>query len=229
MKKSRYWVCQPCGKVYRRYVKDVEERPCSYCKEPMVKARKYPGNIWRKHQRNVNKQLRERERNEKRYSILRTAFGSRFYVTASTRKTWRKFCQAKQRRSFIRLGNLFLEALREDVWSCPHHHGYLPNGRDCNCGGGGSVNPPKMTTMEEKGSALLGHYRRSLFQGVYSIEILWQQEDRLTTLIHEVTHYIDDMSRAEKSGVGQHTRAFFLRMADLAKQLRYELPQGALR
>jgi len=221
MRRERYWVCWTCKQIWHRH-KGEPRKSCHKCHEPMVAARKYPMALRKQVQRERERQSKERARLEKKHSVCRTAFGSRLVVSKETKAAWKALVQAKQHRSFLKRANAFVEALREDIWSCPHYHGRTAEPRDCKCSGGGVVEAP-VVVLTEGGSHILGTYNRTIMRGKY-IEIAWGQGDRLATLIHECVHYIDDMSKAEGvKGCGSHTRSFLAREKDLSHQLRYRL------
>lgn len=223
-RKQRYWVCDECPWWARR-LKAERYRGCPKCGEGMRKARKFPMKAYRKYQRQQAKERKEKERLKKRHAIPRTCFGFRLRLSPKTKQTFRALAKAKQRRSFLKRGQAFLDLLRDDVWRCPHHRGYVPDGRGCGCTGGGFVQAPTLSLADNKRPWRDGRYQAGLLAGRFGIEIEWRASNRIDTLIHEVTHYVDHMAHVPRErGIGAHSRLFKKRMADIAKQLGKPLP-----
>jgi len=225
--KTRYWVCHECSRVYHRQKGDTE-RWCPSCQQPMVAARKYPMSLWNRRQRQEDKEKKEQAKVEKHHRVPRTCYGYRLRISAKTRRAWQELAKTQQRRSFVKRANLFMQAFRDDVWTCPHGKGYREH-RDCKCTGGGMVRPPEVVLMEGSGFTL-GQYQRGILQGKYHISILWKGDHKLATFIHELGHYVDDMAKVpEKTGVGSHSRLFYARIQDIARQLKWNAKEGDLR
>lgn len=223
-RKQRYWVCDECPWWGNR-LKAERYRGCPRCGEGMRKARTFPMKAYHKYQRQRAKQRKEKERLRKKHAVPRTCFGYRLRLSTKTKRAFRELRKARQKRSFLKRGQAFLDSLRDDVWRCPHHRGYIPGGRGCGCAGGGHVNPPTLYVMTNKRPWRDGAYMGGLFARRFGIEVEWAGDDRLATLIHEVTHYVDHMADVSRErGIGAHSRPFKKRMADIAKQLRYPMP-----
>jgi len=188
----------------------------------MRKARVYPVNLRKKANRRKVAESRKRAKLFKRHSVLRTAFKSRLRISTPTKKAWKYFLTAKQRRTFIKRGQKFLDALFHDVWSCPHYKGFQPEfHRDCGCTGGGLVGAPTLRLEYLHGGD--GEYNSGITNPRgFSITIDYDRDERPSTFLHEIVHWIDALSGLKKARyVGSHSKAFFKRLEDLAEQLKY--------
>lgn len=233
MRKKRYWFCENCGNVYHRFKRDERKR-CHRCGGQCRKARKWPSRaeaLKKKWQRKTERESRARLKLRNRHSKNRTTYGSVLKISKATKVAWKNFLKAKQRRTFESRGRAFLEALEIDLWSCPHHRGRGPSRSSCGCSGGGVTGVPKLQI--DDALHFLGRYGRgfsrprSQVRYDFYIKIQWDQNCRSSTLLHEVIHWFDDLSRIEKhSSVGCHTGPFFARLNDLAKRLNFELDDG---
>ncbi len=230
MRKTRYWFCKYCGNVYHRF-KKAASKMCGRCGKACRKTRTYPKRARvikeRRHRKTV-RASRDRARLSKRHSRVRTTYGSVLKISKETKKAWKTFLTAKQRRSFESRGQKFLEALGADLWSCPHQKGQrLWSGRECGCSGGGVTGEPHLSI--DDGLDCLGRYGRGFYRTrdghkyTFYIKVRWDQKSRSSTLLHEVIHWADDLGQVRGWDFGSHTRAFYFRLEDLASRLRFEL------
>jgi uncharacterized Zn finger protein (UPF0148 family) len=233
-RKTRYWFCRKCGAVYRRKKADVFH-PCYECgAQDTHKATKWPkkaAEIRARYDRKTTRRRDERSRLIKRHIKIRGAYGYVLKPAPETKAAWREFLKAKQRRTFESRGQAFLEEIAEDLWSCPHHRGRITGAqkRECKCPGGGIVGAPKLSIEPKFGGDAwtLGQYRRQIMQGIYDIRIGWKSETRPNTMLHEVVHWADDLAGIMRNrDYGGHSNAFYSRLEDLAKRLRFELIEG---
>lgn len=227
-RKVRHWFCENCGRVFHRFKKD-RSKHCARCGHGCRKTRAWPKHAtvvqdrWDSKKRRVSQ---GRARLRKRHSKVRTTYGSVLGISKETRKAWKTFLTAKQRRSFESRGQKFLEALGADLWSCPHQKG-TGFDRECGCSGGGVVGEPRLSIDDSLDC--LGRYGRGFYKThdghkyAFYIKVRWDQKSRSSTLLHEAIHWADDLAQIRGWDFGSHTSAFYFRLEDLANRLRFEL------
>ena len=206
--KERYWICDNCGSVYRRYIKDKRS---FHCGRLMRSARKYPNaNFFRSIQKKCDRKFAEQDQLNKKYSRVWNSEGHILQTSKETRKIWKIMSRLKHRDAFVRHGLLLLESLRKDL------------------GQFGSQGVPAIVYKEM--GYQLGVYRRSLLHGYWEIALTPSHDitEIMDTFLHEVLHWIDDQSRSHhKFGTlpADHFQ-FEQRLSDL--KLRLGVKKGSL-
>ncbi len=212
-RKTRYWVCDACPRIYLRKKHDGW-MSCYECFTDMRKATKYPYAIAQR----INKQEARGRKHKKemkvRHNRCRNVFGYRLVISTGTRKAFKHLKAAKQKRSFVKRTNAFLESLRDDMWSL--------NGRANNTPAVNEQQAPTCTLKIWEGDSLLGKWNPAPF----TIDLQWKEGDIVETLVHESTHYLDYMTWITADGnIGSHTQSFYKRCKDLGSLLNHE-PKG---
>lgn len=208
-RKTRYWVCDSCPHIYLRKKNDGW-MSCYDCFGDMRKATKYPYVIGKRLNKQATNERKQRETLKGRHNRCRNTFGYRLVVSTETRKAFKDLKAAKQRRSFIRRANTFLEKLKNDVWSL--------NGRL-------NENPEQHVTRAPTceltiliGDSLLGNWNPAPF----TVDLQWKDKGIVETMIHEAVHYVDWMGGISRERcVGAHTQAFYQRCRDLGRMLNH--------
>lgn len=203
--RTRLWICDTCGIIYRRYLSGPHARPHQHCGTLMRSARVYPDSEWYK------RMAKKKERKQSEVSHTRAHFsrvwnseGKILQVSTETRRTWRAVEALQLRGSpFIKRAKTFLLSLRKDL------------------GQFGSQGVPEVVFETVPGCE--GIYQRHALKGLWRIALRPERtiSEIRSTFLHEVLHWIDDQSESHpRFGKlpGDHYQ-FEERLADLSIRL----------
>ena len=198
MRKIRLWVCRKCGNVWHRKKSD-KIGPMFCCDKRVLAARKYP-NI-RKISRYAQRQAKIDRFKEKYQTKPRTNIGTVLQISKDTRQAFKQCQRAKQRPTFLKRAQLFVEAISQDVmlyqtdrdkeisWCRRiNSNGEITKSK----GSFGGI--PNIISSESHYT--LGLYSRHWLKGVNQITIsrCATITDMSRTLLHETLHWLDSMS-----------------------------------
>ena len=226
---ERYWVCDPCGVVRNRRKADTHLW-CARCHKPMRKARKFPLAVYERGERKRTREAAARHAAVKRWSVVRGPDGNVIRISPATRAAIMSVLAAKQRRSFQRRAEAFVESLGRDDRTCKHGIVWPKRCEGCSHfiadrGFGGSVGWPAVNIVDHIPGSY-GTFANDLAHG-YRIEIDWNARGSIAeatgTLIHECVHWLDDYWRGSRTKQGiivAHGCTFDARLRDLRRRLR---------
>jgi len=203
---TRLWICDRCGRIYRRYLSGPQATPTRlHCGQRMRAARSWPSPEWyRAFQKKSERHYAERREQESHFSRAWNSEGRILEVSTASRRAYRELEQLKYGGSFfVKRATKLLVSLRKDLGQY----------------GSGGVPTVRFDTVP----GCHGHYARSLMRGVWEIALTpgFTLAETLATFIHETLHWIDDQA-------GSHPRfgkipsdhfRFEERLLDLRKRL----------
>lgn len=158
---------------------------------------------------------------------VRNKFGKVLKVSRKSKQIFQQLSTSSSDAQFKTSVRRLVKSLHLDMWSCPHHSGAARFRRrefsrlECSCLGGGMVQPPDVKFLKDQGQYREGEYKRSLFQGIHVI-IIKLNDNKLDTLLHEITHWLDDDGYKRKLSGPSHGVEFHARLADLKRRLDYK-------
>ena len=202
MKKIRLWVCRKCGRAWHRKKKD--KLGSFYCCNQRVSlARTYPKRRISKHER-IQEKIEAFK--EKYQTKPRTNVGTVLQISKETRQAFKQCQRAKQRPTFLKRAQLFVEAISKDVmlyqtdrdkeisWCRRiNENGEITKSK------GGFGRMPNIVSSESHYT--LGLYSRHWLKGIHQITISTRAtvSDMCKTLLHEILHWLDNMSEMRHS------------------------------